>query len=138
MWQVVIPEFVIPSVNRLLNTERYIRAKIKRQATDMILTYCHLAKVPLAKGKRRVGFLVQLDDMRKAPDPDNCWKILLDALVVGGFLRDDRAEWVELGFSFVRKGLFTQTIICIEDIDGKSTNGSDGPFCGALDRPAPP
>lgn len=125
MWQVTIPDFILPSVNKLLNSEKWLRTRIKRDAAFVIQSYCWMAKVTAAHGKRRVSFLVELENMRRAPDPDNCWKILLDSLVSGKMLLDDRAKYVELGSAIVRRGPATQSTIFIEDL-----SSGDQKSCG--------
>lgn len=122
MWKVTISGFIIPSVNKLALCTIQRREQIRRRSADTILDFCRQAKVPLANGKRRVGFLIELSDMRKAPKPDNCWKVLLDSLVSCGLLLDDQPENVELGLSIVRRGLFTQSTIFIEDLPCEGQN----------------
>lgn len=78
--------------------------------------------------RRRVALIVTLgperDDQGRfatpAPDPDNLWKFLRDALVTGGWLYDDTAEWVcSAGDPEVRPddGAGLRTTITIEDLD---------------------
>lgn len=116
-WEVEIPGFIPPSVNRLLTTHWSKASRIKKKAANQVVFACMCAGVPMAKGKRRVGFTATVTNLSHAPDPDNLYKCLLDALKRAGAIVDDHSSYCELGQARVEKGKVRGTKIYLEDVE---------------------
>src|SRR5690349_16588440 len=84
-------------VNELVGVHWAKAAKFKRLDRQMIAVYAHKAGIPRATGRRRVSLEIAGPWRGRTPDPDNCWKSVLDACVAAGLLLDDTASKVEMG-----------------------------------------
>lgn len=83
------------SVNRLLNKHWAAAARIKKGDRELIgqLVRDQCIREPGPEVARRINLYVTLKKGQRAPDPDNCWKVLVDSLVHAGVLRDDAPKW---------------------------------------------
>jgi Holliday junction resolvase RusA-like endonuclease len=79
-----------------------------------------VAQVPEAKTKRRVSLEVILGYRQKGADPDSFLKVVLDALVWCGVLKDDSKEWVEIGSVSYRRGPRAAMVVVLEDVEDKT------------------
>lgn len=94
-WTVRIDGWLPARVNELLNSHWAVAKRRKDSDRQMLQVAC--AKIPKAKGKRRVTLTWILGPTNKVkPDPDGVWKSLLDGLVRNGHLVDDHSHWCEL------------------------------------------
>lgn len=112
---VVIPGYRLPLLNELLRSHPIRRARLKREAAELVWGYALVAGVPRATGRRRVSLWV-VAPWRRLPDPDSADKALLDALVSAGLLVDDSAEWVERTEPVFVRGKRVETTITLEDL----------------------
>ncbi len=92
-----IPDWRPASLNTLLRVHWARRAKMVREAKDLIGAYFMASGLPKAVGQRRVTITVVYQ--RKAggvsQDGDNACKLILDGLKTCGALVDDSPEWCE-------------------------------------------
>lgn len=113
-WEVVIPGWCPPSLNRLLRRHWSVVSRAKREAEGKVAGACAAAGVHRAMGRRRVSLSVFRADGKHA-DGDNLWKSILDGLVKVGALVDDGPRWLEAGPYLAAPGE-TRTVIAIEDL----------------------
>ncbi len=115
-WTVEIPSWAPPSLNRLLRLHWAKAGRLKKRVYHTVAVACFAARVPQAKGKRRVSLSVVVTGQTGIADPDNLWKVLLDACVACGALVDDSAQWCALGEVKVERGKTRSTCITLEDL----------------------
>jgi Holliday junction resolvase RusA-like endonuclease len=111
-----IPGWLPCRLNQLLGhwSTRHRLKKIDRATVGL---YARMARIPHAKGKRRVSLVLTLAPRQRAADPDAWWKSLLDALVQAGLLVDDNRQGCELGSVTFRRGREKATTIILEDVE---------------------
>jgi hypothetical protein len=121
-----VPNWHPARLNQWDGRHRSVRHRLKKADRVLLGWYARGARVPPARGKRRVSLVIVLGPRQRAPDPDSFWKSTLDALVVAGLLVGDSPRWCELGTVAFRRGPQRRTEIVLED--GKcqkmSGNGS--------------
>lgn len=89
-----IPE-VPPSLNVWMRWHWAKQAKYKKNLTEAVKALALAMRLP--RHKRAVVQVIYYFGTERHRDADNMApKFLLDALVQGGMLEDDRAEWIEL------------------------------------------
>ena len=115
-WEVVVPSWTPPSLNKLLRMHWATRYRMGRVINRRIALACLVAKVPPATVKRRVSITLGYARKCRALDEDNAVKLLLDALVKAGALVDDSPEWLERGPYAVRFD-GQATYLEIEDVE---------------------
>lgn len=114
---VVIPRWHPRRLNELLACRHWgKRHRLKKADQNMVAAYCHQAGVPLAAGKRRVSLRITLGPRQRGADPDAYWKVLLDALVECGRLKDDSRQWCEVTPVEYDRGPERVTTITMEDV----------------------
>lgn len=129
-YTITIPNWNPPSLNTWDGRHWAVRARAKSATAELIKTYCLVAGVRPATGKRRVTLMIVLGKGQRANDPDNYWKATLDALKRCGAILDDRRQCVETPPVRFRRATQRATILQLEDLeDGDDT-------CGRLLRAA--
>lgn len=118
-WVVTIPGYQPVPLNDIIGQKPLVIHGIKDKDRRKIGDELRLAGVSEAAGKRRVSLRIDLAKRQRACDPDAYWKVLLDSLVAGGFLKNDSRQWVELGAVEFERGKQKATVIEIEDIRGR-------------------
>lgn len=94
MWEFVIPDWVPPSLNKLISNSRTVNMADRRKARFFVSKYAK--NIPMASGKRGIQIWVQKKSTTKddPPNRDGRAKHLVDALVEDGLLRDDCEKWL--------------------------------------------
>ncbi len=126
-WHLTLEAWTPPSCNRLWKAGHWsVGHRLKRDAAAVVAVALLLAAppVPRATGRRRVGVAVTVSGRSGLPDPDNLWKVLLDALVAHGLVVDDSSAWCELGGVTVGRAAARRTVITLEDIGSRTSTGS--------------
>ena len=114
---VVVPNWLPPTYNQLHASSHWAkRARLKKEAAEIVSAYAHMQNVPKATGKRRVSLVLTLTKGRRRPDGDAWWKSVADALVTCGLLKDDGPKWCEFGTVEYRRGADRTTEIWLEDL----------------------
>jgi hypothetical protein len=116
VYRLVIPAWRPATVNELFKSVR-ARIGLKKRDRLFVTMYARAQGVPLAFGPRRVSLCLTLPAKGKAPDPDNLWKSLLDALTSASLLVDDDAGHCQLGPVTFSRGPALETAITLEDLD---------------------
>lgn len=93
-WYLFIPAWRPPSLNELLAMHWAKRGRIKKAAYELVGMLAMLAGIPKALGKRAVRLDIRLDKGMKRYDDDNAKKVILDALVKNGLLKNDSPTWL--------------------------------------------
>jgi hypothetical protein len=102
-------------LNRLLTTHHMKAHRLKMADLELVSAEATRQFIPWAGGRRRVSVRVQVPNTSRAADPDGYLKVLLDALVGCGRLKDDSSAWMELGPVTVEKGK-KATVVTLEDL----------------------
>jgi hypothetical protein len=116
-WSVEIEKWHPTSVNKLLGRHHMSRHKIKQGDMQMIGVYFYNAKVPKATGRRHVAMDIYKSGGGRAPDPDNLFKSVLDALVKLGYLLDDSSKYLTSSWPEIYRAKQKKTVITITDLD---------------------
>lgn len=104
------------SANTLLSTNPHWRSKIKQAEYDVIAGEAMQQGIAKASGKRRASYHMQGWPKGRMLDPSNALKVIEDALVAAGLLRDDSSAYYEIGrIEMVRSETWVTTIT-LEDI----------------------
>lgn len=112
----VIPDYLPPTLNVLLNRHWTVRHRASKECKSLVIAYSSLSRIPAATGKRRVS--VTFSSRRKiVSDEDARVKLLLDALVCAGLLVDDSPQWCELGRMQSVSGQVRETVVLLEEIE---------------------
>jgi hypothetical protein len=93
----IIPNWHPARLNSWDGRHWSIRARLKRGDREMVAAYARVARVPPAKGKRKVSLVITLAPRQRNGDVDAFWKSLLDALVSCKLLINDSPRWLDLG-----------------------------------------
>ncbi len=98
----VLPGYTPVSVNRLLSGHWAKAKRVKDADRELVRHFCgEQGLLGSGTGKpRRIHLHVTLARGQRAPDPDNCWKVLIDSLVHAGVLQDDAPRWFQQGGVF--------------------------------------
>lgn len=89
----IIPNFRIRSLWEISTKNVFKNNRIKKADMEVIAYYSKdLIK---ADCKRRVTIRCTIPKGARRLDDDNCWKIMLDALVKCGMLVNDSPKWVQ-------------------------------------------
>lgn len=112
----IIPLWHPPKVNELYSGHWTRRAKLKRQALELVTMYARMAGIPKAEGKRRVGLTITLGPRQRGGDVDSYHKSLLDCLTHCGLIRDDSPAWCEIEPVVYEHGVASATTIILEDL----------------------
>ncbi len=115
-YTIIIPDFTPCLLNKLLGSNRFKAARLKRDDAQMIGFYALKANVPRATGKRRVEIEVTVAGPGRTIDPDGVLKSLLDALVTAGMLVDDSSKWCEWETPIILRGTARETKLILEDL----------------------
>jgi hypothetical protein len=100
-------------LNELIGRHPMAIHRLKQIDYAWIACQCDLQKIPRVPPgtKRRVHLVIHLAKGQRAGDPDAYFKVLGDALVKCGRLRDDNRQWVEWDpVEFARGGEKATTI----------------------------
>lgn len=116
-WEVVIPNWLPPSLNVLLSSHWAARARKKEAAEAIIAIYCKQQNIPLADTKRRVDIEVRLPKGVRAPDHDNIEKVVNDGLVKAGALVNDSHLWIKNGDYIVTRPAGLATCIKLRRVE---------------------
>src|SRR5271163_3036171 len=103
-------------LNQLLTSHWATANRLKRSDIQMLGVYCYQAKIPKAKGRRRIGIEIVLGKGQRGADPDAYYKVVCDALVRLGYLKDDSRHWLDLEPVRYSRG-DKATVIKIEDLE---------------------
>ena len=104
------------TLNELIRLRHWGQRKRRKEA-DMahLMVACQNARIPKAKGKRRLSLVWHLPKGGKRRDEDNVFKTLNDCLVVLGMLKNDSPVWLERGgIEYRREGRKGLTVILEE------------------------
>jgi len=93
--KILIPNYKIPSLNEYVGKHWSVGHKLKNECKQLVMAYGR--HIPPAEKKRRVDIHMVLGKGRRKLDPDNCRKLVHDALVHTGALWDDNDEWCQIG-----------------------------------------
>lgn len=117
-----IPHWMPTSDNKLNGTNRFLAAKLKRDDATIVWGYMMEDRIPTALGKRKVEVLLMCKPRGRKPDPTNCAKSLLDAMVKCRLLIDDSQDWCEYITPKVERGTeqVWGTRITITDIEERN------------------
>lgn len=90
----------LPGLNDYTGAERtnkYKGAKMKRECTDFVATFCKQQKVQKFKKPVIIKFVWIEPNTRRDPDNFTSFgrKVILDGLVRAGILPDDSQKWVK-------------------------------------------
>ncbi len=113
---IVIPDYTLPMVNEWRGRHWSKRSRAKAVAADILKVYAHLAGVPDAAGKRRVGITLHGWPSGTLPDPDAFLKDALDALKTAKLIVDDSQKWVEWTMPVIVRSKGRRTEIALEDL----------------------
>lgn len=94
-WEFFIPNYIIPSLNLLVNHHWTKLYKAKKQLVQFIRRYG--SDVPKATGKRILEVEIRNKKGGRIKDEGNLEKILHDALVIERLLWDDSPDWLQRG-----------------------------------------
>ena len=114
-YTVAIPNWHPTRLNTLLNLHWAAANRMKHSDAQVIGVYCYQCKVPKAAGKRRVGLEIILGKGQRGGDPDAYFKVVCDALVRLGYLKDDNRQWLDLEPVKYSRGM-KATVITITDL----------------------
>jgi hypothetical protein len=115
IYTITIPHWHPVRLNKLLNSHWASANRMKQSDAQMIGVYCYQSKVPKATDKRKVGIEIVLGKGQRGGDPDAYFKVVCDALVRLGYLKDDNRQWLDLEPVKYSRGN-KATIITIADI----------------------
>lgn len=119
-YQVKIEQWHPASTNQLMASVA-ARIRLKRRDRTVIGGFVRVeARVPEAKGKRRVDLMIHLEPGQRRVDIDGLHKSLLDGLVFHRLLKNDSPDWCEIGpvqYDPERKPGGMATTIILTDID---------------------
>lgn len=89
-----IPNYHPTRLNALLAMNYHAANNRKKGDTQMIAAYAMQAKIPKAKGKRKVEITIEITKGRE-PDPDAYFKVVHDALKQTGYIIDDSSKYID-------------------------------------------
>lgn len=89
IYEIRIPDYLPMRLNELLRAHWAVRRSAQRAADSLVNFYGISAGVPRAQRRRRVSLTFH----GGRADPDARLKLILDALVHGGYLVDDSEKW---------------------------------------------
>jgi hypothetical protein len=113
-YTVEIPDFLPTRLNVLLRQHWAARRRTLRSEAGLVGHYARAARVPPARGRRRVS--LRFESPRTPGDPDARLKGLLDGLCRAGCLIDDASEYLELGSVESVRGQRRRTVITLRDL----------------------
>lgn len=122
IYEIVIPDFLPTSLNKLLRMHWSKRLKVQQSEWDLIAYYCAGSdnnpgiRRALAPDRRRRVHLQFEHTGKRPPDPDNLLKTVIDGLVKCGRLVDDSQKWLDLETPTVVRGPRRRTVILMEDV----------------------
>lgn len=115
-YYIKIPNFHPTRLNALLAMNYHAANNRKIGDMQMIAAYAMQAKIPKAKGKRKVEITIEITKGRE-PDPDAYFKVVHDALKQTGYIIDDSSKYIDfVPTKFVRTK-HKATVIRLTDIE---------------------
>jgi hypothetical protein len=90
-WTTRIDDWIPWSDNQLNGAHWGKKNRMKKGTGEIVSLACFW--IPSARGKRSVRVHIVLPPKKRAPDPTNLWKDLLDGLKRCGMLLDDSGKW---------------------------------------------
>jgi hypothetical protein len=109
-------------VNVLLRADKYTRCRLLHEDAELIAAEAlnqRLTRTTRRKGdsvRRRVSLLIRYRKGETAPDPDACWKSLLDGLVYARLLVNDDRHWLEIGGVSYEEAPRRGVVVTLEDL----------------------
>lgn len=92
----------------------------KKQLADLLGIYARMAGVPLTtpayRPVRRLHMLCVYGTAQRLPDPDNLYKLTLDALTRCRVIVDDGPEWCDCERPTLQRGAQTHTVFTVRDL----------------------
>lgn len=115
MRYLVLEDFTPTSLNRLKG-HWGAGHRLKKSDRQLVAHYAREQGLPEATGRRKVGVYVTLGPKQRAPDADNLFKSLLDALKQARLIVDDGPLHLELGPVEYSRGPRRRTVVALEDV----------------------
>lgn len=115
-YTIELPGYTPTPTNKLLRVHWGSRSRIKKRDYDIVATSILPYGIPAATGKRHVRMMVVLGKGQRAYDPDAYQKVLHDALVKCGLLKNDSKDWVSYDQPVFARGESPATYITLTDV----------------------
>lgn len=103
-------------LNTLINLHWAERGRRKVADYQVVATTAFQQGLTRANGKRRVSLIIRHRKGVKPVDPDSYWKVIADALVKCGLLKDDSGEWMESGSVSYEVAKEKGLVVVLEDL----------------------
>lgn len=109
-------------LNVLLRADKYARCRLLHEDAELIAALAlnqRLTRTTRREGdavRRRVSLTIRYRTGDRTPDPDACWKSLLDGLVYARLLVNDDRHWLELGTVCFEEAARRGLVVTLEDL----------------------
>lgn len=119
-WGFVVPDWTPPSLNHVMGWHWKRKEVFKASVANLLAVYARMAGVPLTTPEyrpvRRVHFLCVYAGGVRLPDPDNLYKLTLDAMTRCRIIVDDGPEWCEVTPPSLQRGSKSATVFTVRDL----------------------